>query len=201
MLIVDAEDMFTGMLGHQTRSLGLDATIRSWDAVPPENLDGYDCVVLGPGPATPGPPTDPKVRGLADLIGRLFAGASRSSANASATRCCARCWGSNSSPGSGPTRAPSAVSTSSDGPSRSASQFLRRPPHRRPARFPTRPRPVELCRDPATGEVHAVRGERFAATQFHLESVLTEHGTDLLADLLGWALRHPAELIECEAER
>jgi 2-amino-4-deoxychorismate synthase len=43
---------------------------------------------------------------------------------------------------------------------------------------------VELSRDPATGEVHAMRGPGFAGVQFHPESVLTMNGTSIVAELL-----------------
>src|SRR4051795_7753765 len=34
--------------------------------------------------------------------------------------------------------------------------------------------------DPMTGDVHLVRGEHFRGIQFHAESILTEHGSDLV---------------------
>jgi phenazine biosynthesis protein phzE len=43
---------------------------------------------------------------------------------------------------------------------------------------------VELCRDAADGAVHALRGPGFAGVQFHPESVLSEDGVEVLADLL-----------------
>ncbi|MBO4272042.1 glutamine amidotransferase-related protein, partial [Microbispora triticiradicis] len=43
---------------------------------------------------------------------------------------------------------------------------------------------VEICRDPVTGEVHALRGPRFASIQFHAESVLTENGPRILGSLM-----------------
>jgi phenazine biosynthesis protein phzE len=41
---------------------------------------------------------------------------------------------------------------------------------------------VEVCRDPRTGEVHALRGPHFASLQFHAESVLTQHGVRIMTD-------------------
>ncbi|MFD0658619.1 aminodeoxychorismate/anthranilate synthase component II [Thermocatellispora tengchongensis] len=35
---------------------------------------------------------------------------------------------------------------------------------------------VRICRDPATGEVHALHGPWFSSLQFHAESVLTQNG-------------------------
>jgi phenazine biosynthesis protein phzE len=43
---------------------------------------------------------------------------------------------------------------------------------------------VDVCRDPATGEVHALRGAGFASMQFHAESVLTQNGPQITGALL-----------------
>jgi phenazine biosynthesis protein phzE len=45
-------------------------------------------------------------------------------------------------------------------------------------------KPIEVSRDPHTGEVHALRGAGFRSVQFHLESILTQHGPQILSDLL-----------------
>lgn len=47
---------------------------------------------------------------------------------------------------------------------------------------------VELSRDPASGEVHALRGPGFAGVQFHPESVLTLDGASVTAQLLAAVL-------------
>src|SRR5262249_18475693 len=57
VLVVDAEDMFTGMLAHQLRALGLSVTLCSYrEGV---GFAGFDLVVVGPGPGDPGDRTDP----------------------------------------------------------------------------------------------------------------------------------------------
>ena len=38
--------------------------------------------------------------------------------------------------------------------------------------------------DPLTGDVHLVEGPHFRGIQFHAESILTEHGYDLIHDLV-----------------
>ncbi|MCE5426395.1 phenazine-specific anthranilate synthase component I, partial [Enterococcus faecalis] len=48
--------------------------------------------------------------------------------------------------------------------------------------------PIEISRDRETGEVHALRGPRFASMQFHPHSVLTREGPRLIPDLLRHAL-------------
>ncbi|MGH8922655.1 MAG: glutamine amidotransferase-related protein, partial [Actinomycetes bacterium] len=47
---------------------------------------------------------------------------------------------------------------------------------------------VQVSRDPHTGEVHALRGPSFASTQFHPESLLTQNGIHILAELSGSAI-------------
>lgn len=73
VLVVDAEDHFTGMLDHQLRRCGLD--VRTLDYTEVTTVEGYDLVVLGPGPGDPTDGHDPKIarlRGLArDLLGRV----------------------------------------------------------------------------------------------------------------------------------
>ncbi len=43
---------------------------------------------------------------------------------------------------------------------------------------------IEVSRDAATGELHALRGDGFASVQFHPESVLTLRGASIVAELL-----------------
>ena len=42
--------------------------------------------------------------------------------------------------------------------------------------------------DETTGDIHLVRGPQYAGVQFHAESILTEHGYDLLHDLVSGLL-------------
>ncbi len=80
VLIVDNEDAFTSMLTVQLRALGLDVTRTPYAAVDGtagyeqhDGLEGFDLVVLGPGPGDPRDLTLPKVRVGRVLIQRLFA--------------------------------------------------------------------------------------------------------------------------------
>ncbi|MEF9672252.1 hypothetical protein QNM99_07400 [Pseudomonas sp. PCH446] len=47
---------------------------------------------------------------------------------------------------------------------------------------------MQVSRDRETGEVHALRGPHFASMQFHPESVLTQEGPRIIADLMRHAL-------------
>lgn len=80
VLIVDNEDAFTSMLAVQLRALGLEVTRTPFAAVDAtagyeqrDGLDGFDLVVLGPGPGDPRDLGLPKVRVSRALIQRLFA--------------------------------------------------------------------------------------------------------------------------------
>ncbi|MFH8462574.1 anthranilate synthase family protein [Streptomyces sp. NPDC017991] len=202
VLIVDAEDKFTDMLGHQTRALGLDATVRPWWSVRPPDLDAYDCVLLGPGPGDPRATTDPKVRGITEMISRLLARGTPFVGECLSHQALCTLLGlplfRRERPNQGTQRRidlfgrPEAVGFYNSYAARHTEDVLRSPLARGA---------VHLCRDPVSGEVHALRGERFAAVQFHLESVLTEHGTGLLADLLERVLRRAADHDERGAHR
>ncbi|GHE98076.1 anthranilate synthase family protein [Streptomyces fumanus] len=202
MLIVDAEDTFTDMLGHQARALGAHAVVRPWTQVRPEDLDGYDCVVLGPGPGDPRAGHDPKVRRITDLTTHLLARGVPFVGECLSHQVLCALLGlplfRRERPHQGTRRRidlfgrVETVGFYNSYAARHDTGLLR---------SPLADGPVEVCRDAASGEVHAVRGTRFAATQFHLESVLTEHGTDLLADLLDWALRDPAATTGSDGER
>ncbi len=60
VLIIDNEDAFTSMLAVQLRSLGLAVTRLPYDDV--AGIEGYDLVVLGPGPGDPRDGQDAKMR-------------------------------------------------------------------------------------------------------------------------------------------
>jgi phenazine biosynthesis protein phzE len=46
------------------------------------------------------------------------------------------------------------------------------------------PAGVTVDADPDSGDIHAIHGPHFEGIQFHAESILTEHGFDVLHDLL-----------------
>jgi phenazine biosynthesis protein phzE len=187
VLIVDAEDMFTGMLGQQMRALGRDVTIRPCASVEPGDLAGFDCVVLGPGPGDPSATDDPRIVRLRGLTRSLLASGRPFVAECLSHQLVAAELGLELLRRHPPNQ----------GSQRQVDLFGHREPvgfynsysarhHCGWLRSPLAG-DVELCRDGRTGEVHAMRGRAFASTQFHLESVLTRHGQQILAALLRWA--------------
>ncbi|MBQ1041409.1 MULTISPECIES: chorismate-binding protein [unclassified Micromonospora] len=188
-LIVDGEDTFTGMLAHQLGALGLAVTRRDWPD--PGPLDGYDLVVVGPGPGDPRDPAAPKMAALRTLLAELLASGRPTLAVCLGHQLLAGLLGlplhRRDAPYQGlPRDVPVFGVTRRVG-------FYASFTARADADRMTGPYgPVELSRDPADGAVHALRGTGFAGVQFHPESVLSQDGTSVLADLLGHLLDRPA---------
>ncbi|WP_086733146.1 anthranilate synthase family protein [Streptomyces glaucescens] len=181
-LVIDAEDTFTAMIGHQLRAQGLHVRVSRFDE--PYRFDGYDLVVMGPGPGDPRAADDPKIRHLGSAIDELLK-----------------------------QRRPFiAVCLSHQVLSLSLGLDLvrRRVPNQGVQReidlFGSRERvgfyntfaarstedkldiegigPVEVSRDQGTGHVHALRGPGFASMQFHAESVLTIDGPRIVGQTI-----------------
>jgi phenazine biosynthesis protein phzE len=186
VLIVDAEDTFTFMIGQQLRSIGLEVTVRRFDQ--PYAVDDHDLVVMGPGPGDPRENGHPKIAHLRSAVRTLlderrpflavclshqvlclelgFELARRDVPNQGVQREI-DLFGRRERVGFYNTFAARADSDEVE----FAAEGL-----------------VEVCRDVETGEVHALRGRQFASMQFHAESVLTKDGvrvmTERIAELL-----------------
>ncbi|KOV58498.1 anthranilate synthase family protein [Streptomyces sp. MMG1121] len=184
VLVVDAEDTFTSMLGRQLNCLGLEVTVRRFDET--YAFDGYDLIVLGPGPGDPQLTAHPKMRHLHTAVDTLLR-----------------------------ERRPFlAVCLSHQVLGLRLGLPLRRRAvpnqgvHKEIELFGTAERvgfyntfalvsdreeftadgagTVRVSRDPGTGEVHALRAPHFASVQFHPESVLTRDGPRIMgASLVG----------------
>ncbi|MEU3253482.1 anthranilate synthase family protein [Streptomyces sp. NPDC006997] len=186
VLVVDAEDTFTSMIDHQLRAIGLTPTVRRFDEA--YSLDGYDVVVMGPGPGDPRDTGHPKIRHLRSAIRTLLDEERPFLAVCLSHQVLSSLLGL---------------------------ELVRRPePHQGVQReidlFGARERVgfyntfaarsprdlfevpgtgvVETSRDADTAEVHALRGPGFASMQFHAESVLTQDGVRIVGDALSGVL-------------
>ncbi|MFE7117940.1 anthranilate synthase family protein [Streptomyces sp. NPDC057654] len=186
-LVIDAEDTFTAMLAHLLRSAGLEVTVRRYDepGLRAAALTHEGPVVLGPGPGDPSDTADPKMRFLRSLTAELL--------RAHRHGLLGVCLGHELIAAElGLEIARKAV------PYQGAQEridFFGRPEtvgfyNTFTARCTDRAEVelamhrVELSRDTATGDVHALRGTGFAGVQFHPESVLTLNGAAIVADVL-----------------
>ena len=181
VLVIDGEDTFTAMLSHLLQSLGFNVTVTRHSLV--STVTGYDLVIAGPGPGDPREHTSPKIATLRSLVQDVLE---------SGTPLLAICLGHQvlcSLLGLSLVRKPQPY----QGVQRQISLFGRLELVGFYSTFVavgTVPG-VDISTDPATGEVHALRAPGFASTQFHPESVLTEHGIDILEELLVGLLGRP----------
>ncbi|MFK4265205.1 anthranilate synthase family protein [Streptomyces milbemycinicus] len=190
-LVVDGEDTFTAMLAHLLRTTGLTVTVRRFDdpGVREAALAHDGPVVLGPGPGDPSDTADPKMRFLRELTADLVRGHRHGLLGV--------CLGHEllaAELGLEVVR--------KDVPFQGAQErigffgreetvgfyntFTARCDESAAAELAMHQ--VEVSRDPATGEVHALRGPNFAGVQFHPESVLTLNGSAIVAELLAAVL-------------
>ncbi|MFI5985694.1 anthranilate synthase family protein [Streptomyces sp. NPDC051555] len=196
-LVIDAEDTFTAMLAHVLRVCGLDVTVRRHDdpGLRAAALAWTGPVVLGPGPGDPADAADPRMqllRGLARellathrggilgvclghelLAAELGLPLVRKAEPAQGAQTTVDLFGS-----------PEVVGF--------YNTYTARCDDAAAARLAAAG--VEVSRDPATYEVHALRSAAggFAGVQFHPESVLSLRGADVVRDLLAAMCPVPA---------
>ncbi|MFI2428369.1 anthranilate synthase family protein [Streptomyces sp. NPDC018955] len=182
VLVVDAEDTFTSMIGHQLRSLGLEVTVRRFDE--PYDLAGYDLVVMGPGPGDPRETSHPKIAHLDGAVARLLRERRPFLAICLSHQVLSRRLGLGLARRDVPNQ----------GVQRDIDLFGRRERvgfYNTFAAVSAEDKAevdgvgiVEVARDPDSHEVHALRGPHFASMQFHPESVLTQNGVSITGDLV-----------------
>ncbi len=187
VLVVDAEDTFTSMIDHQLRSMGLEVTVRRFDE--PYGFDGYDLVVMGPGPGDPRDARHPKIAHLRTAISQLLDEQRPFLAVCLSHQVLSTLLGFDlvrrEVPNQGAQRAIDLFG------SRVRVGFYNTfAAHSTGDKAETaRAGVVEVSRDPESGEIHALRGQGFASMQFHSESVLTEDGLRIVGGLLQDVLR------------
>ncbi|GAA1919865.1 phenazine-specific anthranilate synthase component I [Streptomyces durmitorensis] len=190
-LVIDGEDTFTAMLAHLLRSSGLTVSVRRYDepGLRETVREHEGPLVLGPGPGDPADPTDPKMTFLRSLT----AEAVREHRHGVLGVCLGH-----------------ELLAAELG-----LEIVRKevPYQGAQTRIDLFGRPetvgfynsfvahcdeetslelaahgIEVSREAATGEVHALRGPGFAGVQFHPESVLSLRGTAIVRELLSGVL-------------
>ncbi|MEV0437481.1 anthranilate synthase family protein [Streptomyces spectabilis] len=189
-LVVDGEDTFTAMLAHVLRSAGLGVTVRRYDeaGLRAAVLGHAGPVVLGPGPGDPSDAADPKMRLLRGLTAELL----RERRGPVLGVCLgheliAAELGLDIVRKDVPYQG---AQTTIDLFGRAETvgfynSFAARCDD--DAELELAAHGIEVSRDRATGEVHALRGPGFASLQFHPESVLSLRGAAVVRELLGQA--------------
>ncbi|GAA0683992.1 chorismate-binding protein [Dyella marensis] len=179
-LIIDAEDAFTAMLAQQLEAIGLEVTIKS--CTDPDLFDSdCDVAVLGPGPGDPRDVRDRRVASLRHAMGELLARRKAFLAVCLSHQILCLELGLDLVPRAEPNQ----------GVQKEIDLFGSREWVGFYNSFVAKCEAsainvqgagnVEVSRDLASNEVHALRGDRFASIQFHAESLLTRRGVDIIA--------------------
>ncbi|MEV0134061.1 anthranilate synthase family protein [Dactylosporangium sp. NPDC050688] len=183
VLVVDGEDTFTAMLGHQLRALGLRTTIARHDD--PLEPAAHELVVVGPGPGDPRDTTDPRIGALHALTRELLDGDVPFLSICLGHQILAAELGfevvRRARPNQGVQRSIDLFGVVQQvGFYNSFSAVAAEDV----VACASLPEIVRASRDRDSGEVHALRGPGFRSVQFHPESVLTQHGPQILSEML-----------------
>ena len=180
-VILDGEDDFINMLRHVLTVMGVKVSVVRHDAYRPGCLDGFDLVVVGPGPGDPRDTGHPKIAVLRDVVHGLLD---------SGQRFLAVCLGHQVLCGELgiPLRYKDIVFQGTQtrvevlGREENVGFYNTFVAHADDET--TLPDGVRVDHDPATGDVHAVAGPHYRGIQFHAESILSENGYAVIRDLV-----------------
>jgi phenazine biosynthesis protein phzE len=179
-VILDGEDDFVNMLRHVLAVMGMTSSVVRHDEYVPGALDGYDLVIVGPGPGDPRESDNPKIAAFGRAVDDLLA---------SGRPFLAVCLGHQVL--CGRLGIPLAYKdivfqgtqsrVSLEGREETVGFY-----NTFVGRLGSAPAPegVAVTADPANGDIHMVSGRHFRGVQFHAESILTEHGYELIHDLV-----------------
>jgi phenazine biosynthesis protein phzE len=187
VVILDGEDDFVNMLRHVLGVLGLTSTVVRHEDYEPGCLDGFDLVVVGPGPGDPRDGDDPKMAALRHAVGSLLAAERPFLAVCLGHQALCHELGIPLTYKDIVFQGTQSAVTVDGRPERVGfyNTFV--------GRVGSEPLPdgVRVDADPATGDVHHLVGPHYRGIQFHAESILTEHGYDLLHALVVSLLLDP----------
>ena len=175
-LIVDNEDNFTHMFAHILRRLGMGVRIESFRDVVLENADA-DLVIIGPGPGDPNNMQEEKMQVIRTQVDVLLASDHKFLSVCLGHQVLCTALGFPVAK-----KQPAAF----QGRQEIIDYYGRK---QRVGFYNTfvghyeKPVPgLDICHDPASGDIHALRHRRFGAVQFHPESILTTHGLQIIQD-------------------
>ncbi|GAB2729105.1 anthranilate synthase family protein [Nocardioides pakistanensis] len=186
-VILDGEDDFVNMLRHVLAVMGMTSEVVRYDDYRPGALDGFDLVIVGPGPGDPRDGEHPKIQAFRAAVDELLA---------SQQPFLSVCLGHQ-------------VLCSRLGIPLAYKDIVFQGTQSRVA-LPGReenvgfyntfvgrlgssaaPDGVDVVADRESGDIHMVSGPHYRGVQFHAESILTEHGYELIHDLVLELLSRP----------
>lgn len=184
-IVVDAEDRFTTMLGHQLGHLGLAVRIVPWADVTDADIDGAELVVAGPGPGDPRDASSERITRMRDVVERRRASGAPLLAVCLSHQILADSFGIALVPLDAPHQG---VQKTVPVFGEDASVGFYNTFTARVVPGTTSVGAAEVSADATSGDVYALRGEHFASVQGHLESILSRDGIRTLERLATHAL-------------
>jgi phenazine biosynthesis protein phzE len=181
VVVLDGEDDFVNMLRHLLGVLGLSSTVVRYDEYTEGSLDGYDLVIVGPGPGDPRDDADPKMVTLREATAALLEQRRPFLAVCLGHQALCHELGI-------PLAYKDIVFQGTQSPVEIDGRTERVGFYNtfvgRTTPDLTLPDGVRVEADPETGDIHALYGPHYRGIQFHAESILTEHGYDLVHRLV-----------------
>ncbi len=182
VVILDGEDDFVNMLRHLLSVMGMTSRVVRHEDYVPGSLDGDDLVIVGPGPGDPRDGAEPKIARVRAAVSELLANGRPFLAVCLGHQTLCHLLdiplhykdivfqGTQSPIGlKGRTERVGFYNTfvgrASDG--------------------AVLPAGVSVDKESASGDINVLTGPHYRGIQFHAESILTEHGFDLVHELVG----------------
>jgi 2-amino-4-deoxychorismate synthase len=186
VVVLDGDDDFVNMLRHVLGVAGMSSTVVPHAAYADGSLDEADLVIVGPGPGDPRDGDDPKIATFRGAVDRLLTERRPFLAVCLGHQVLCDRLGIPLAYKDIVFQGTQDEITLGDRSERVGfyNTFVGRV-----GGDAALPSGVSVDADPTTGDVHHVRGPHFRGIQFHAESILTQHGAELIhrlvADLLG----------------
>lgn len=184
-VILDGEDDFVNMLRHMLTRMGMTSRVVRHEDYVAGALDGDDLVIVGPGPGDPRDDADPKMAKLRAAVASLLAEERPFLAICLGHQALCHTLGIPLAYKDIVFQGTQAAVTLDGRPERVGfyNTFVGRVPDGEAL-----PAGVTVDSDPATGDIHALTGPHYRGVQFHAESILTEHGFEIVHDLVSAVL-------------
>jgi phenazine biosynthesis protein phzE len=185
VVVLDGEDDFVNMLRHVLGVLGLTSTVVRYDEYVEGCLDGHDLVIVGPGPGDPRDDSDPKMVTLRAATARLLEQEQPFLAVCLGHQALCHELGI-------PLAYKDIVFQGTQSPVQIDGRTERVGFYNtfvgRVTAETVLPDGVRVESDPESGDIHALYGPHYRGIQFHAESILTEHGQELVHRLVSGLL-------------
>jgi len=173
--VVTSDDDFSYVLAHMLTKMGAKVTVKDYENYS-VSRDESDLVLVGPGTGNPNNIYDSKMRKYTEVVTELEGGNRPFAAICLGHQILSKVMGLRVEKKDDPTQG---VAKEIDlfGEKKRLGFY-----NTFAAKMSGDLEGVDFSFDPETGEVHAMRGENFVSLQFHPESILSQHGFDVLRD-------------------